>query len=110
MAISLMAYRLQTQISFGDDNRKRLYTSCGVALARGGQGGTGFAGEAGKDGSASRSLDEVKGRQSEEDEDSIGEPGLQSGQVEPLRHMVDVQKLEDVEVQQVEAIAALAYE
>ena len=90
--------------------RKRRYTNCGVALARRRQGGTGLAGEAGKDGFASRSFDEVKGCQSEQDEDPIGEPGLQSGQVEPLRHMVDVQKLEDVEVQQVEAIAALAYE
>jgi len=70
----------------------------------------GLAGETTKDGFASRGLDEVKDGKGEQDEYTVREPGIQSGQVESFRHMIAVQKLEDVEVEQVEAVATFAYE
>jgi len=70
----------------------------------------GLAGVAAKDGFAGRDLYKVKGGQGEQNKYSIGEPGVESSQAEPLRHMIDVQKLEDVEVEQIKAIATFANE
>jgi hypothetical protein len=58
-------------------------------------------GKAAKNGLSSRVFYEMKGGQCEQDEDSVGEPGIQSEQMEAFWHMVNVQKLEDIEVEQV---------
>jgi hypothetical protein len=50
----------------------------------------------------------MKDGQGEQDQDSVGEPGVQSGEVKALGHVVGVEKLEDVEVEEIEAVAALA--
>ena len=76
----------------------------------GGEEGAGLAGEAIEDGFAGRGFDEVEDGESEQDQDGVGEPGVQSGEVKALGHMVGVEKLKDIEVEQVEAVAALADE
>ena len=48
--------------------------------------------------------------QGEQNQDRVGEPRIQCGEVEALGHMVGVEKLEDVEVEEVEAVAALTNE
>ena len=50
----------------------------------------------------------MEDRQGEEDQDGVGEPGVESREVEALGHTVGVKKLEDVEVEEIEAVAALA--
>jgi len=46
--------------------------------------------------------------QGKQDQDPVREPGFQSSEVEALRHVVGVEKLEDVEVEEIKAVAALA--
>jgi hypothetical protein len=45
-----------------------------------------------------------------QNEDDVGEPGVEGGEVKTLGHMVDVEELKDIEVEEVEAVAALADE
>jgi hypothetical protein len=45
--------------------------------------------------------------QGEQDQDSVGEPGVQSDEMKSLGYTVGVEKLEDVEVEEVKAVAAL---
>src|ERR1700735_1296209 len=45
--------------------------------------------------------------QSHENQDDVGEPRIQGSEVKPMQDTVGVQQLEDVEVEQVEAVAAL---
>ena len=66
-----------------------------------------FAGEATEDSLAGRCFDEMEDGQSEQDQDGIGQPGVQDSEMEALRHTVGVKKLEDIEVEEVEAVAAL---
>jgi hypothetical protein len=75
-----------------------------------GSKGAGFAGEAIEDGLAGWDFDETKDGQGENNQDDVGEPGIQSGEVEALGNAVDVEELKDVEVQKIEAVAALADE
>jgi hypothetical protein len=46
--------------------------------------------------------------QGEKNQDGVGEPGIQSDKVKTLGHMIGVEKLEDVEVEEIEAVAAFA--
>jgi hypothetical protein len=46
--------------------------------------------------------------QGKQDQDGVGEPGVESDEIEALGHTVGVEKLEDVEVEEIEAVAALA--
>ena len=69
-----------------------------------------FAGEAVEDGFARRDFDEAEDGQREQDQDDVGEPGVQGGEVKAFGHTVGMQKLEDIEVQQVEAVATLSDE
>ena len=66
-----------------------------------------LVGEALQNGSAHRNLDEMKDGQSEQDEDDVRKPGVKSGEVKALGHLVGVEELKDVEVEEVEAVAAL---
>jgi hypothetical protein len=50
----------------------------------------------------------VKDGEREQDEDNVGEPGVESSEVKTLWHMVGVEELEDIEVEEVEAVTALA--
>jgi hypothetical protein len=52
-----------------------------------------------EDGFASRDFYEMEDGQGEQDQDSVGEPGVQGNEVKALGHMVGVKKLEDVEVE-----------
>ena len=61
-----------------------------------------------EDGLARRSFDEVEDGQSEQDQDDVGEPWVQGGEVKALGYMVGVEELEDIEVEEVEAVGALA--
>ncbi len=45
--------------------------------------------------------------QSEENQDHVREPGVQGGEMKSLRYMVDVKELKDVEVEEIQAVAAL---
>jgi hypothetical protein len=45
--------------------------------------------------------------QGEQNQDGVGEPGIEGDEVKALRHMVGVEKLKDVEVEEVKAVAAL---
>ncbi len=65
-------------------------------------------GEAAEDGFTRGDFNEMEDGESKEDQDGVGEPGVQGDEVKALGHMVGVKKLEDVEVQEVEAVAALA--
>ena len=67
-----------------------------------------LAGEAIEDGFAGGDFDEMEDGQSEQDQDGVGEPGVQGGEMKALGHVVGVEKLEDVEVEEIEAVAALA--
>jgi hypothetical protein len=67
-----------------------------------------FMGEMAEDGFACGGFDKVEGRQSNQDKNPVGEPGLKRRQVETFRHMVGVKKLKDVEVKEVQAVAAFA--
>ena len=78
-------------------------------LGRSRQERIGFAGEMAKNDFASRNLYEVERRKGEQDEYPIREPRIQLEQVKTFGHTVNMQKLEDIEVQQVEAVATLAY-
>jgi hypothetical protein len=79
-------------------------------MRRSGGGGerAGLAREATEDGFASWGLDEVEDGQGEKNQDGVGEPGIQSDEVKTLGHMIGVEKLEDVEVEEIEAVAAFA--
>jgi hypothetical protein len=57
---------------------------------------------------ASWSLDEMEDGQGEQNQDGVREPWIQSDEVKALGHMVGVEKLEDVEMEQIEAITAFA--
>jgi hypothetical protein len=46
--------------------------------------------------------------QGEQDQDGVGEPGVESDEIEALGHTVGVEKLEDVEVEEIETVAAFA--
>ena len=48
--------------------------------------------------------------QGKQNQDGVREPWIQSGEVQPLRHVVGVEKLEDVEVEEIEAVTAFADE
>jgi hypothetical protein len=48
--------------------------------------------------------------QGEQNQDGVGEPGVESGEVKALGHMIGVEKLEDVEVKEIKAVAALSDE
>lgn len=67
-----------------------------------------LTGEAVEDGFAGWNLDEMKDGQGEEDQDDIGKPRVQGGEVKTVKNMIVVEELEDVEVEEVEAVAALA--
>lgn len=69
-----------------------------------------LAGKAVEDSFARRDFDETEDSQGEQDQDDVGEPGVQSGEVKSLGHTVGMEKLKDVEVEEVEAVAALANE
>jgi hypothetical protein len=66
-----------------------------------------LVGEALQDGSAHRNFNEMKDGQGEQDEDDVRKPGIKSSEVKALRHPVGVEELKDVEVEEVEAVAAL---
>ncbi len=68
----------------------------------------GLRGEAVEDRFAGRDFDEMEDGQCEQNQDGVGEPGIQGGEMKALGHMVVVEELEDVEVEEVEAVAALA--
>jgi hypothetical protein len=68
----------------------------------------GLARVAVEDGLTGRSFDEMKDSQCEQDQDCVGEPGVQGGKVKALGHMVGVEELEDIEMEEVEAVTALA--
>jgi hypothetical protein len=57
-----------------------------------------LAGETTEDGLAGWGFDETEDGQGEQDQDDVGEPGFEGGEVEALWHTVGVKKLEDVEV------------
>ena len=69
-----------------------------------------LAGETPEDGFTSRDFDEVEDGQSEQNQNYVGEPWIQGSEVQALRHLVGVEELEDVEVEEIEAVAALANE
>jgi hypothetical protein len=46
--------------------------------------------------------------QGEQNQDGVREPGIESDEVKALRHMIGVEKLEDVEVEEIKTVAALA--
>jgi hypothetical protein len=46
--------------------------------------------------------------QGEQNQDGVREPGIESDEVKALRHMIGVKKLEDVEVEEIKAVAAFA--
>jgi len=52
----------------------------------------------------------MKDGQRKQDQDNVGEPRVQSCKVEALGHMVSVDELEDIEVEEIETVAALADE
>ena len=78
--------------------------------SRRGYEGAGLPRVATEDGFASRGFYEMEDGQGEENQDGVGEPRVQSGEVKALGYMVGVEKLEDVEVEEIEAVAALANE
>jgi hypothetical protein len=53
--------------------------------------GAGFAGEAAEEGLAGWGFDEVVDNEREQNEDSVGEPGVEGGQMETLGDAVDVE-------------------
>ena len=69
-----------------------------------------LAGKAVENSFACWDFDETEDTQGEEDQDDVGEPGVQSGEVKSLGYTVGMEKLKDVEVEEVEAVAALANE
>jgi hypothetical protein len=79
-----------------------------IRRSGGGDESTWLAGEALENGFASRGFYEMEDGQGEQDKNGVGEPGVQSDEVEALGHMVGVEKLEDVEVEEIEAVAAFA--
>jgi hypothetical protein len=66
----------------------------------GGDESAGLTGEAVQDHFAGWGFDE--------DQDDVGKPGIQGCEVETLGHVIGVEELEDVEVEEIEAVAALA--
>jgi hypothetical protein len=73
--------------------------------SRGREESAGLAGEAAKDGFAGRDFDEMEDGEGEQNQDDVGEPWIQGGKMKSLGHMVGVEELEDVEVEEVEAVA-----
>ena len=69
-----------------------------------------LAREAVEDGSANRDFDEVEDCEGEQNQDCVGEPGVEGNEVKALGDVMGVEQLEDVEMEKVEAIAALADE
>ena len=69
-----------------------------------------LVGEAVEDCSAGRDLHEVEDGESEQNQNDVGEPWVESDEVKALGHVVGVKELEDIEVEKVEAVAALADE
>ena len=68
----------------------------------------GAAGESLQDCFARGVLEELIDKQSERDDDRVGDPGVEGSHVQPLRDAVEVKQDEDVEVKQIEAVAAFA--
>ena len=68
----------------------------------------GLAGEAPEDSLAGRNFDEMKDSQREQDQDDVGEPWIQSGEMKTFRYVIGVEELEDIEVQEIKAVTALA--
>ena len=69
-----------------------------------------FAREAPQNRFAGRNLNKVKDRQREQNQDHVREPRIERFKMKALRHMVSMNKLEDIEVEKIEAIAALTDE
>lgn len=65
-------------------------------------------GEAAQEGFAGRSFYEAVDGEREQDQDRVGEIGVEGGQMNALGDVVDVEELKDVEMDEVEAVAALA--
>lgn len=59
-----------------------------------------------KNSPACRDFDEMEDRQCKQDKDGVGEPWVQNGEVEPFRHMIGVEQLEDIEVEEIKTVAA----
>jgi hypothetical protein len=70
--------------------------------------GTGLMRETAKDGFAGRDLDEMEDGQRKQDKNGIREPWVQSSEVEPVRNMISVKQLEDIEMEKVETVTTLA--
>ena len=66
--------------------------------------------EAAENGFAGWGFYKVIDEEGEQDQDGVGEPGVEGGEMKALGDLVDVKKLVDVEVDEVEAVAALADE
>jgi hypothetical protein len=76
--------------------------------SRGREESAGLAGETAKDGFAGRDFDEMEDGKGEQNQDDVGEPWIQCGKMKSFGHMVGVEELEDVEVEEVETIATFA--
>lgn len=64
--------------------------------------------ETAKDGFAGGNLDEMEDGQRKQNKNGVGEPWIQSGEVEPVGNMISVQQLEDIEMEKVETVTTLA--
>jgi hypothetical protein len=73
----------------------------------GGDESAGLAGEAIENSFAGGNFDEMEDGEREQNQDDVGEPGVQRGKMKTLGHAVGVEELEDVEVKEIEAVAAL---
>ena len=67
-----------------------------------------LAGEPLKNGPAGWDLNKMEDSQREHNQDGVREPGVQRNKMEAFGYAVGVEKLEDVEVEEIEAVAALA--